>query len=85
MCFQQLRLMARTYRVLVRLLVLGPVRRVGELLVAVELDGELAAERLLAGVRPDVDLPVFRSGECSVTVLELKRKNDDVIVASACD
>lgn len=37
------------YRVLVRLLVLGSVRGVGELLVALEL----AVERLLPGVTPD--------------------------------
>ena len=57
-----------------RLLVLGPVRRVGELLVAAELDGELAAERFLSGVRPDMDLPVFGSGKRSVAVFELKWK-----------
>lgn len=54
------------------LFMLGPVRGVGELLVAVELDGELAAERLLAGVGSNVDLPVLGSCKCSIAVFELK-------------
>ncbi len=62
------------HRVLVRLLVLGPVGGVGELLVAVELVGELASEGLLAGVRPVVDLAVLQAGEGAVTVRILMQK-----------
>ena len=56
------------------LFVLGSVRRVGKLLVAVELGGELAAERFLSGVRADVNFAVFRTSECAVAVLVLKSK-----------
>ncbi len=62
------------YRILVRLLVLSPVRRVGESLRAAELLRELAAERLVAGVRPKVDLAVLEAGERAGAALKLLGK-----------
>ena len=56
-----------------RLLVLGPVRGVGELLAAVELDRVLAAERFVARVGPEVDLAVFQPRKGPVAALELER------------
>ena len=63
-----------TYRIFVRLLVLGPVRRVGELLLAVVRLGVLAAERLVPGVGPPVDLAILQSGEGAGAALELQKK-----------
>ena len=57
------------------LFVFGSVGGVRELLVAVELDGELAAERFLTGVRSYVDLPVLGTSESPVAVFELKIEN----------
>ena len=54
------------------LLMFGSVGGVGELLVAVELDGELAAERFLARVGSNVDLPVFGACEGTIAIFELK-------------
>jgi len=61
-----------THGINVRLLVLGAVGRIGELLVAVELLGELASEGLLSGVRPVVDLAVLEAGERAVAAGVLK-------------
>ena len=57
-----------TYRVLVGLLVLGPVTGVGERLAA----AVLAEEGPLPGVAPRVDLQILQSGETSITSLLLQ-------------
>lgn len=54
-----------------RLLVLGPVGGVGELLAAVELDGVLAAEGLVPRVGAEVDFAILQSREGPVAALEL--------------
>ena len=63
-----------------RLLVFGSVGGVRELLVAVELDGELAAERFLTRVGSNVDLPVLGSGERPVAIFELKKNISNVSI-----
>ena len=57
-----------TYRVLVSLLMLGPVAGVGERLAA----AVLAEEGPLPGVAPRVDLQILQSGETSITSLLLQ-------------
>ena len=57
-----------TYRVLVGLLVLGPVAGVGERLAA----AVLAEEGSLPGVAPRVDLQILQPGETSITSLLLQ-------------
>ena len=57
-----------TYRVLVSLLMLGPVTGVGERLAA----AVLAEEGTLPGVAPRVDLQILQPGETSITSLLLQ-------------
>jgi len=61
-----------THRILVRLLVLGAVRGVGEALVALKLLRVLARERFVSCVRPHVDLAVFQASERARAALELR-------------
>ena len=63
-----------THRIFVRLLVLGPVRRVGEPLGALELLGVLAAEGLVARVRALVDLAVLQPREGARAALKLRNR-----------
>ena len=57
-----------TYRVLVGLLMLGPVAGVGERLAA----AVLAEEGTLPSVAPSVDLQILQPGETSITSLLLQ-------------
>ena len=62
---------SKTYRVFMSLFMFGSVWWVGKLFGAVELLGVLAVERLVARVRPHVNLSVFRPGERSVAIFVL--------------
>ena len=57
-----------------RLFVLGPVRRVGEPLGALELLCVLAAEGLVARVRPLVDLAILQPREGARAALKLEQE-----------
>ena len=62
---------SKTYRVFMSLFMFGSVWWVGKLFGAVELLGVLAVERLVARVRPHVNLSIFRPGERSVAIFVL--------------
>ena len=61
----------KTYWVFMSLFMFGSVWWVGKLFGAVELLGVLAVERLVARVRPHVNLSIFRPGERSVAIFVL--------------
>ena len=63
-----------TYRIFVRLLVLGPVRRVGEPLWTLEFLRVFAAEGLVARVGTLVDLAVLQPREGARAALKLGGK-----------
>ena len=73
-----------TYRIFVRLLVLGPVRRVGEPLWTLEFLRVFAAEGLVARVGTLVDLAVLQPREGARAALKLGERERRTPISRSC-
>ena len=64
-----------TYRIFVGLFMLCSVGRIGEFFRAIEFLSVFAIKRLVSGMGPHVDLPIFRTSKRTVAIFMLQNEN----------